>query len=89
MVEVEELERIVVKFKGKGGDRFIGWGEDETQRLPVGSTLDAESGVFSWMPGPGFLGKHVLHFAVVAGNSRSQPLTLIVNIRPKSHTLKD
>jgi len=34
----------------------------ELHTLPPGSTLDPESGVFSWFPGPGFLGDYRLVF---------------------------
>ena len=30
--------------------------------LPIGSTFDAGRGVFTWQPGPGFLGEHALIF---------------------------
>ena len=51
-----------------GGRKFVGWGEDRTRTLPVGSTLDEEKGLFRWLIGPGFLGRHVLHFAVCDGH---------------------
>jgi hypothetical protein len=35
---------------------------DQLRPLPVGSTLDAEGGVFYWHAGPGFLGKYQLVF---------------------------
>jgi hypothetical protein len=34
----------------------------ECQPLPIGSTLDPESGIFSWAPGPGFGGDYRLVF---------------------------
>ena len=30
--------------------------------LPVGSSLDTKTGVFTWQPGPGFLGRYELVF---------------------------
>ena len=36
----------------------------ELRPLPVGSTLDPEKGVFSWSPGPGFVGKYDLFFVL-------------------------
>jgi hypothetical protein len=35
---------------------------DELRPLPIGSTLDARTGIFSWLPGPGFLGDYRLVF---------------------------
>ena len=35
---------------------------DELRSLPIGSTLDAVAGIFSWLPGPGFLGDYRLVF---------------------------
>jgi hypothetical protein len=71
-VEVEELGLVELRFQAKGatgktgaGDlRFIGWGREESRALPIGSTIDPTTGIFSWMPGPGFLGAHFLIFAV-------------------------
>jgi hypothetical protein len=82
-IEVEELGRIEIKLKGEAGDRFIGWGADENRSLPVGSTLDEEEGIFYWNIGPGFLNKHVLHFATTDGTSRSRSAHVVVNIVPK------
>jgi hypothetical protein len=84
-IEIEELERIVLRFKGKGGSSFIGWGENEGQELPLGSTLDIRAGVFYWMPGPGFLGRHLLHFSVTDGLSKSVPVEVVVTIVPKKY----
>jgi len=82
-MEAEQLERIKIVLKGEGGNRFIGWGADKTKSLPIGSTLDRDSGVFYWSIGPGFLNRHVLHFAVTDGEYVSNPLEVIVNIVPK------
>jgi hypothetical protein len=45
------------------------------------SPLDAKAGVFYWMPAPGFLGTHVLNFAVTDGKRRSRPVTVTISIR--------
>ena len=55
-------------------------GSQDLKSLPVGSTLDREDGIFYWMPGPAFLGTHVLNFAVTDGKSRSRPVTVTVTI---------
>jgi len=86
-VEIEELERIELHFRGEGGKSFIGWGENSSKPLPVGSTLDERECIFYWHPGPGFLGKHVLHFALTDGFFYSQPIKIVVNISPKKFPL--
>jgi hypothetical protein len=83
---IQELERVVVKLQtDKRTNRFLGWGETLEKGLPVGSTLDEKTGVFSWIPGPGFLGRHVLHFAATDGEKRSQAVSIVINIVPKRY----
>jgi len=81
-IEVEELGMMELRFEGQGGN-FIGWGATEVKELPIGATLDRDKGLFSWMPGPGFLGRHVLHFAVTDGKMKCRPLVVVVNIVPR------
>jgi len=84
-IEIEELGSVEIALKGEGGSRFVGWSATPDKPLPIGSTLDKQTGVFSWMPAPGFLGRHVLHFAVTDGASRGKPVAVVVNIKPKRH----
>jgi len=86
-IEIEELERVELRFKVKGGE-LLGWGAEKDKHLPIGSTLDKEKGIFYWQPGPGFLGKHVLHFAVTDGCYYSFPLRIEININPKNYQRK-
>ena len=88
-LEIEEVERVELHLKGTPGCRFIGWGAEETKPLPAGSTLDQESGTFAWMPVPGFLGEHVLHFAVTDGMFRSRPVRVVVDIKPRIYNLAE
>ena len=82
-IEVEEVERLEIHLTGQGGNEFIGWGSNKNQPLPEGSTLDKEKGIFYWIPCPGFLGRHILHFAVTDGEFYSIPIEVMVNIVPK------
>jgi hypothetical protein len=82
-IEVEQLSRIEIRLMGEGGQRFLGWGADPARELPIGSTLDREKGIFSWSIGPGFLGRHILHFAVTDGTVRSRAVQVVVKIVPK------
>jgi len=86
-IEIEELERIEMKFSGSSGHRYIGWGKNKSQSLPIGSTLDKEKGIFYWMPGPGFLGTHTLHFAVTDERFISKPVQIVVLIVPKKYKI--
>ena len=47
-----------------GPARFFGCERvaSDLRRLPVGSRLDPQTGVFTWLPGPGFRGEFVLEF---------------------------
>ncbi|MCJ7580568.1 MAG: Ig-like domain-containing protein, partial [Candidatus Aminicenantes bacterium] len=84
-IELEELGYLKLELKAEGGKKIIGWGADKTKNLPIGSTLEEENGTFYWMPGIGFLNRHVLHFAVTDGINISQPVEIIVNIVPKRY----
>lgn len=82
-IEIEELRPVKIRITGRGGREFAGWGRDMSRSLPVGSTLDRKTGSFTWIPGPGFLGRQVLHFAMTKGRFISPPVTVIINIKPK------
>lgn len=82
-IHTEVLSRLEIRLTGTGGKQYLGWGEDPTKALPIGSTLDQDKGIFYWSIGPGFLGRHVLHFAVTDGTFRSQPIQIVVHIVPK------
>ncbi|HNX97093.1 MAG TPA: hypothetical protein PKK12_05380 [Candidatus Aminicenantes bacterium] len=36
--------------------------------MPVGARLDPQTGVFTWLPGPGFHGTFALEFIAGGGN---------------------
>jgi len=42
--------------------------------LPIGSTFDAEGGIFYWQLGPGFLGEYTLEFRAEDGGILSVPV---------------
>ena len=59
-LKIKELERINIHL-----DRYqIGYMvvNGEPRLLPVGSTMNPKTGVFSWQPGPGFLGEYEFVF---------------------------
>jgi hypothetical protein len=51
------------------GARYLGYEivGREVRALPPGSSFDAENGIFSWQPGPGFLGSYDLAFVQRSG----------------------
>jgi len=55
----------------------------EPRSLPIGSTLDAEKGTFSWIPGPGFLGTYELVFSREDAAGFTIRIPIQVTIRPK------
>ena len=84
-IEIEEMGRVEIALAGQGGARFVGWGRDKSKPLPVGSSLEGETGVFCWSPAPGFLGKQILHFALTDGVCLSRPVEVVVNIVPRQY----
>jgi hypothetical protein len=84
-VKSEEVSLIRFQLEGRGAGWFIGWGKERKDPLPIGSFLDKKTGLFSWWPGPGFLGRFELHFALTDGFYMSAPLTVIVDILPKRY----
>jgi hypothetical protein len=85
-IQIEEMEPLRIVFEGISGVNmnYIGW-EKNAQKLPVGSTLDREKGIYSWIPTPGFLGRYELYFAVTDGYYMSKPLRVLLNVIPKSY----
>ncbi|HEX2694742.1 MAG TPA: hypothetical protein VHP61_03240, partial [Acidobacteriota bacterium] len=55
---------------------------DELRPLPAGATLDPVDGTFSWMPGPGFLGRYDLVFVSQAAEGFPVKRRVVVRIVP-------
>jgi len=55
----------------------------ELRALPVGSTLTAETGPFSWLPGQGFLGAYDLLFVRDNGEGIKYRIPVRIIIRPR------
>ena len=51
--------------------------------LPVGSTLDSTTGVFTWQPGPGFLGSYRFVFLRITPDGFKTRIPVDVRITPK------
>jgi hypothetical protein len=92
-VHGEELDRFELRLDGGNdstlaGRQYAGYlrvGENLTA-MPVGSHLDAASGVFTWQPGPGFLHTYDLVFVRwAAGRAISrQDVRIIINAKGRT-----
>jgi hypothetical protein len=58
---------------------------DRLTQLPVGSTLDLKKGIFSWIPGPGFLGEFNLVFVEQGPDGTLCRKNVTVAIVPQKH----
>jgi len=92
-VESKELERALIRLseqepqqetKTNKTRRFSGYSlVGESRRpLPVGSTLDRESGIFYWQPGPGFSGEYRLVFLESDSYGRSIKKVIYITMKP-------
>jgi hypothetical protein len=78
-LEIKELERFEIHFFEPGHKNST----LKVNQLPIGSTLDAERGVFSWSPGPGFVGNYRLVFIEIGPFGNKKRREVSVTIRPK------
>jgi len=91
-IEIPEVNRLEIELGATSdsmtalpvASRYIGYliVADELRPLPIGSTLDARTGRFSWMPGPGFLGEYTLVF-IREQNEVIRVTKIIVDLRPQ------
>ena len=66
-LEVDELDKLEIHLAaGQPWTAALRVG-DESRDLPIGSTFDAEGGIFYWQLGPGFLGEFTLEFRAADG----------------------
>jgi len=81
-INIFELERLELRLPGLSSAYMTVNGQ--RRPLPVGSTLDAERGVFYWLPGPGFRGKYT--FVFITGDKTGKPVSkyVTITIRPGS-----
>jgi hypothetical protein len=87
-VEINQLERIAVYLPGafeslsteRYGYQVIGYG---LKALPIGSSFNAREGVFSWQPGPGFIGVYELVFITRMGSGEIERKQITIKISPE------
>ena len=86
-IAVAELERIELHLPpAPGGTNWsatlrVG---DELRDIPIGSTFDAEAGIFYWQLGPGFLGTYTLEFRAAPGTAPIQVRIQVGNLSQES-----
>ena len=68
-IEGHELNRVELEFHSDAAFAYEGYATVLGVRrpLPAGSTLDPRTGVFTWQPGPGFVGSYDLVFTAIGG----------------------
>ncbi len=96
-IEIKELQRIEIHFNRVPYASFSASGEWESSTsipagfqlisehpaaLPIGSFLDSKNGIFSWQPGPGYLGDYKLVFIEKIGDELNRKL-ITIRIRPR------
>ena len=80
-IEIRELERMELIISNvEAGYMLAG---NKIHPLPVGSTLDTQNGIFSWIPGPGFFGNYRMVFVVKGQNGDLSKQEILVSIIPK------
>lgn len=64
LVRGEELDHIELALGAGGGGGYTGYSDvgGQLAPLPIGSRLDAATGMFTWAPGVGFVGTYDLVF---------------------------
>jgi hypothetical protein len=97
-IEIEELEPIELQlsegtrglaplsdFPGPPINKWKGFlvVGDQLRTLPIGSTFNPQAGIFSWQPGPGFVGTYRFIFLEEKQNSEWSKTFITVNILPK------
>jgi hypothetical protein len=82
---LEPLETAITP-PGRWRQRYSGYMivGGELRPLPIGSTLDPESGTFAWLPGPGFLGTYDLVFVRESAAGVTTRIPVRITVKPKS-----
>ena len=73
VLQAEELDRVEFKMPGATSGHLVSTGE--LRPLPSGSTLS--EGVFTWQPGPGFVGPYDIMF--VRADGTRQDVRVVLN----------
>ncbi|MCP5108328.1 MAG: BACON domain-containing protein [bacterium] len=66
-LRIKEMQRVEIHLDTGTSGKSLYWSgaltvNNNLRKLPVGSTLDAEKGIFYWQPGLAFMGNYTLEF---------------------------
>jgi hypothetical protein len=87
-VQAEELDRVELHLSPSSGQVYTGYllTRAGIAPLPIGSTLDASTGVFDWMPGVGFVGDYDLVFVRWSGDLAVARQDVRITLNPRGST---
>jgi hypothetical protein len=79
VVQIDERNRVAIQLPTVSGTTYAGTHRVGTgwRALPLGSSLDSQTGLFSWEPAAGFVGSYDLAFLATAADGT----TLIASVR--------
>lgn len=82
VITIRELEPFTLRFASEPifAGAVVG---DFIKPLPPGSGFDVESRLFSWMPGPGFVGDYPLVFVLKTRGGQLERVEVLVRIAAK------
>jgi hypothetical protein len=84
-VQAEELDRVELHLGSTGQHQYTGYLQTAggLKPLPVGSSLDASTGTFTWMPGVGFYGTYHLTFVRWSGGTAVSRQDVLITLNAK------
>lgn len=79
------LEPVRIELGAESGVRYEGFLRvgRSLRALPVGSSLDSETGTFTWQPGPAFSGTYQLLFVRTYPSGEKERVPVFVSLRPR------
>jgi hypothetical protein len=83
IIEIKELERVEINLSNEGVDAGYLLVGNQLRKLPIGSTLDRDNGIFYWQPGPGFIGEYRFVFIGKDDAEEFTSKNIVVSIKPK------
>jgi hypothetical protein len=75
MTPIGTRSRVAFGYEVVGG---------QLRTLPIGSALDGATGVFTWQPGPGFVGRYELVFVRGEGGVLEERVPITIVLQPNS-----
>jgi hypothetical protein len=84
-IKIKELERVEIDLGYHNGFAWKGFlkNEEKLKLLPIGSSLNKRTGIFSWIPGPGFYGLYNFVFIRHGRKGILEKIFVNIQIKPK------